>query len=57
MCGDNKGGKLNAHHIKSFADYPELRFEVSNGITYCEDCHKTNGFHKRNYKLKGGKLC
>lgn len=39
ICG-NVGGKLNAHHIKRFADYPSLRFEVNNGITLCEMCHK-----------------
>ena len=38
-CG-NKKTELNAHHIKSFAKYPEIRYEVSNGITLCEDCHK-----------------
>lgn len=40
-CGDNKGGNLQAHHIKSFADFPELRLEISNGLTLCEICHKT----------------
>lgn len=34
------GGRLEAHHIQKWADYPELRFELSNGITLCRDCHK-----------------
>ena len=35
-----RGGKLNAHHIKRFRDFPDLRTELSNGITLCVDCHK-----------------
>ncbi len=38
-CGQ-RGGKLNADHIKSFARFPELRFELSNGRTMCIPCHK-----------------
>ena len=43
-CGTKSGnGKrvyLEAHHKKSFARFPKLRFDVSNGITLCKSCHK-----------------
>lgn len=37
--GNGKAVYLEAHHIKSFAKYLELRFIVDNGITYCKECH------------------
>ena len=37
-CGA-KGVYLNAHHIKPFAKFPKLRFDVDNGITLCKLCH------------------
>lgn len=46
-CGNK--GYLNAHHIKSFAHYPELRFDLNNGLTLCENCHsKTDNYKGRN---------
>ena len=40
MCGDNRGGNLEADHIKPFAQYPELRLDINNGRTLCHECHK-----------------
>ena len=39
-CGDDRGGNLQADHIKPFAYFPELRFDVNNGRTLCTPCHK-----------------
>jgi 5-methylcytosine-specific restriction endonuclease McrA len=44
ICGLKSGnGKtvwIEAHHIKSWAKYPQLRWDVDNGITLCRECHK-----------------
>ncbi len=51
-CG--KEGR-ETHHKKSWKDFPKLRFEISNGITLCLDCHKKHG-HGGRPKIKDGKL-
>jgi len=39
------GGKLIAHHINNFSDFPELRLAIDNGITLSKKAH--DEFHKK----------
>jgi 5-methylcytosine-specific restriction endonuclease McrA len=42
---------LEADHIKPFALFPELRFDVSNGRTMCKPCHRAYGANVRHGRL------
>lgn len=48
-CGAK--GYLEVHHIKSWAAYPSLRFEMSNLISLCRKCHEQTDSYKY-WKLK-----
>ena len=54
MCG-NRSSKdnaviLNAHHIERFVDNENLRFDINNGITLCEDCHKLTYWKEKEFE-------
>lgn len=50
-CGI-RGTYLEADHIKPWAYFPELRFELSNGRTLCRTCHdKTKVGYKKMREL------
>ena len=39
-CENKIGGNLHPHHIKPFALFPKLIFDINNGKTLCRGCHK-----------------
>lgn len=53
-CGELDKIKLIAHHIESWNDNIELRFDVNNGLTLCRSCHLRH--HNKNPWNKGIKM-
>ena len=51
QCCGAKGVYIEAHHIKSFTYFPELRHDVDNGITYCLQCHIKHDVHRGGNKI------
>lgn len=45
QCCKGENLYLNAHHIKSYKDNKELRYDLNNGISLCAECHTM--FHKQ----------
>lgn len=48
MCGA-RGVKINAHHRKEYAFFPEHRYELDNGVTLCVPCHKIVHMRRRRH--------
>lgn len=39
-CGGKDKSIMETHHIKQFAEFPDERYNVYNGITLCRFCHQ-----------------
>ena len=48
ICGTSDE-PIEAHHLKPVKDYPDLIYDVDNGLTLCYKCHKAE--HKAMRKL------
>jgi len=51
ICNE-RGGRLQAHHIRPIRDHKNdlLIFDINNGITLCEECHREVNGHEDEFK-------
>lgn len=55
LCGSTK--QIEAHHIKEKRNFPELKYDVSNGMCLCHDCHvKTDNYGYKAVKKQKQRL-
>lgn len=47
MASDDCVHEIHAHHILRFSEYPELRFDINNGITLCRNHHPIKRQHEQ----------
>lgn len=39
VCGESKSDEMNAHHLNGWNWCEEGRYDISNGVTLCKECH------------------
>jgi 5-methylcytosine-specific restriction endonuclease McrA len=57
-CGYRAGGnlRLEAHHIVPKSINPQLAYRISNGVTLCSECHRTDDYaYHAVHGVKGSK--
>lgn len=47
-----RGVYLEAHHLIDWANFPESRYKIDNGVTLCKECHKLTANYKGKNKGK-----
>jgi hypothetical protein len=52
-CGCEE--KLEAHHIIRWADYPQGRIDVNNGMCLCHECHTKEHYGENSYYMMKAK--
>jgi predicted restriction endonuclease len=50
MPGCNAKTRLQVHHIKKWSSASSLRYEISNGITLCKNCHDSIKSYEEQYE-------
>lgn len=50
MPGCSYTKRLQVHHIRKWSSASSLRYEISNGITLCYNCHKSISGKEHHYE-------